>query len=287
MPSLKEYTKKLSSLHNTLKMTGTMKMVSVSKLRRAQETQRQAKYYADHLNELIGRLSASVPQEAHPLLRHHGDSKRALILLFTSDKGLCGGFNNNMIRSAVRWAAEHKAEYPAVDFSFCGRRGYASLRQRVQVTQHYEGITGAPHFLQASRIGKDVMGAFLEGRYSDIYLAYNVFTNPLKQTPRIAKLLPLEPGEFAQHADGHGPYLFEPPIETLLDMLIPRAVDFKIFFALLENSAGEHGARMTAMESATANAEKLIDTYTLLRNRARQAAITTELIEIISGAEAL
>ena len=295
MPSTKEYNKKLASLRNTVKMTKTMKMVAASKLRRAQEAQRQAKAYADKLNDMIARLAASVSPEAHPLLQKQTKSRKALVLVLSSDKGLCGGFNNNTIKLMTRWLVEHGANYDKVEMSFCGRRGYAFFRNRVGVKQYYEGVTNKPDFLAAGKIGEDLIKAYLGGEYDDIYLAYSSFRSALSQKPIIVKILPLEPTVL----DGQVPvkgkpaalpvldYIFEPTREELLKFLIPRTLKFKVHFALLENAAGEHGARMTAMDSATNNAKKLIDNYTLLRNRARQASITKEVIEIISGAEAL
>lgn len=288
MPSIKEYDKKLNSLNNTAKMTGTMKLVSMSKLYRAHEAQKRAKNYAHKLTDMIQRLAASVESASHPLLKPRAQARKALILVISSDKGLCGSFNNSLIKGVRNWLVEQKKNYEKIDLSFCGKRGYMALKHAGEVCQNYEGISANPHFDGATKIGEDISRDFLSGKYDEIYLTYNIFNSPLSQHPTFKKLIPIEgetlvTGGTKLSAD----YLFEPPREELLDFLIPKYLYFRIYFALLENSAGEHGARMTAMENATKNANEMIDHYTLLRNRARQANITTELIEIVSGAEVL
>jgi len=288
MPSIKEYNDKLSSLKNTTKMTKTMKMVSASKLRRAQETQRQSSEYAKRLNQLIARLAASVDSTLHPLLEPRTHEKNVLLLMMTSDRGLCGGFNNNIIRMIATWIDENEGRCDQVGLACCGRRGHAHFKSRGQVEAYYEGVTVAPDFVQASRIGKELGDLFVQGDYDAVYLAYNVFKSALSQQPTMQKLLPFESKEFLEGGEQiPQDYIFEPEKKELLDRLLPKTLSFKIFYALLENAAGEHGARMTAMDNATNNAMTLTETYTLLRNRARQAAITTELIEIVAGAEAL
>ncbi len=288
MPSIKEFDVKLNSLKNTRKMTNTMKMVAASKLRRAQDAQRDGKAYATRLGEMISRLAASVGSADHPLLTPRQPASNILLLLYTSDRGLCGSFNNGMLKNMTPWIEERKAQGQSLSMSFCGRRGFLHYRTRAQLKNHYEGVTARPNIGDANRITNDLCQSFLEGEFDEVYLAYNVFHSPLSQRPIIRKLLPIEPEEVDQQdSELSSDYIFEPMTEELLDMLLPKTISFKVFFALLENAAGEHGARMTAMDSATTNAEKMIDRYTLIRNRARQAAITTELTEIVAGAEAL
>ncbi len=290
MASLQEYKKKLASLKNTLKITKTMKMVSASKLKRAQQTQARASKYADHVTDMIARLAAAVENDAHPLMMPRPNAKKALILVFTSDKGLCAGFNNNLIKMVNRWIHEQGAEtYDSIDLSFCGRRGFNFFNGKQSIAKHYEEVTHKPNFSDASRIGSELVASFLDGTYDHVHIAYNLFESPLSQVPTFTQLLPIQATEIvADEKPARAQnYIFEPAQEELLAELIPRIINFKVFYTLLENSAGEHGARMTAMDNATSNAEGAIDKYTLLHNRARQAAITTELIEIISGAEAL
>ncbi len=289
MISIKEYNKKIGSLKNTRKMTKTMKMVSASKFKRAYKAQAGALDYANKLQELMSRLSSAGGQKNHPLVKPKKVNNKVLVLLFTSDKGLCGGFNNNLIRKLRAWIQENPYKYGQINLSLCGRRGYMSFRKSQNVTKYYENITIKPNFVDATAVANDLADLYMNGEFDEIYLAYNHFNGPMSQVPVIEKILPLDPAELVkektkiQEAD----YEYEPQQSDLISFLIPKYLNFKIFFILLENAAGEHGARMSAMDKASQNTADLIDSYTLLRNRARQAAITTELIEIISGAEAL
>lgn len=288
MPSLKEYKAKLASLQNTRKMTKTMKMVATSKLSRTMDAQRKATAYAEALHGMIERLTASVDPTAHPLLQVRPHVKNALLIVVTSDKGMCGGFNNNLLKFVNRWLRHPPRQFARLDISFCGRRGWLFFRSRRKVAQYYEGVTARPNYAHAVRIARDVTQAFLSGEYDEVYLAYSHFVSPLAQKPLLTSLLPIEPHEVRIGKKGiHENYLLEPGQHDLLALLLPKIIEFEIFYALLENAAGENGARMTAMDNATRNADDMIKTYTLLRNRARQAAITKELIEIISGAESL
>ena len=288
MPSLKEYNVKLASLTNTQKMTRTMKMVSASKLHKAQEAQRSASVYASRLNEMIARLAASVSSAAHPLLEQRTQAKNVLLLVYSSDKGLCGGFNNSLIKNVSRWLDDSAHRYENVNMSFIGRRAHEFFKKRHRVHTYYEGVAANPHSLDAVKIGQDLRNLFMSGEFDEVHLIYNTFKSVLSQEPVIKQLLPIAPTEIdLESGTAISNYIFEPDEQQMLRMLLPKTVDFKIFFALLENAAGEHGARMTAMDNATNNANSMIEHYTLLRNRARQAAITTELIEISSGAEAL
>lgn len=288
MPSLKEYKAKLVSLGNTRKMTKTMKMVAASKLYRAMDAQRKAQRYAIKLSDLAHRLAGSLGHAAHPLLARTPEPKKALMLIIMSDKGMCGGFNNHLIRHIARWLQMPQQMMKSFKMSFVGRRGWIFFRNRVAVETKYEHITQRPTLADAQRITDDLSNAFLSGAADEIFIAYNHFNNPLSQRPIIRKILPMEP----VHAIIDLPkvrddLIIEPHKDEILAFFLPKILNFEIYFALLENAAGENGARMTAMDSATTNATKMIRTYTLLRDRARQASITKELIEIVSGAEAL
>jgi F-type H+-transporting ATPase subunit gamma len=286
MIGIKEFNKKIISLKNMGKMTKTMKMVAASKFKRAHKAQIGAKVYAHKLTELTKRFSGAGPAD-HPLLKTKKVVTKCLIVLFTSDKGLCGGFNNNLVRKTRHWISKNSRQYAAIGMSFCGRRGHMSFRHDAKINKFYQNITLKPDFNDALKVARDIITAFIEGDYEEIYLAYNRFDGPLTQTPVIEKILPLEFSVFETKAPKSRNYTYEPEEEKILSFLIPKFLNFKIFFTLLENAAGEHGARMSAMDKASQNTVELIDRYTLLRNRARQAAITTELIEVISGAEAL
>jgi F-type H+-transporting ATPase subunit gamma len=285
MIGIKEFNKKIVSLKNTRKMTKTMKMVSASKFKRAHKAQISAEVYAHKIAELMGRLSSS-GSAVHPMLKTKRAVTKSLIVLFTSDKGLCGGFNNNLVRKTRHWITENPYKYTTIGMSFCGRRGYMSFRRSAKINKYYENITVKPSYNDAQKVAQDISEDFIKGNYEEIYLAYNRFDGPLTQTPVIEKILPLVLETKSPKKQGSA-YEYEPEEREILHFVIPKFLNFKIFFTLLENAAGEHGARMAAMDKASQNTGDLIDRYTLLRNRARQAAITTELIEIISGAEAL
>ena len=290
MPSLKEYKTKIQSLSNIEKITRTMKLVSASKLRQVQHTQAQAKKYERQLKAMIARLSASVESASHPLLVKQQAVKNILIVVITSDKGLCGGFNNNLSRKVAAWIKTKKDIFSKIDLSFCGKRGFMFFKNSGRVKHHYEGVTARPDFLKAVQIGEELSRFFMAVEYDEIYLAFNRFNNSLSQTPVLQKILPMEEESLREEKEAKpfsADYIFEPDQDELLKAILPNYLYFEIYFALLENSAGEHGARMTAMENASKNAKEFIELYTLLRNRARQAAITKELIEVVSGAQAL
>jgi len=287
MASIKEYNNKLKSLKGTQKITRTMKMVSTSKLRKAQQAQVNAKLYAENLTALTSRISTSVDSGLHSLLIERNEVKRVMILIITSDKGLCGAFNHNANKRVASWIEENR-HHEQVDISCCGKRGYMFFKKTDQVKKYYEKVTENPRFSDAEKIGKDLSKAFINGEYEEVYISYNQFFSPLSQKTVFEKILPIDSESLIkENANQNADYIFEPQAPELLKFLIPHFLYFKIYFALLENAAGEHGARMTSMENATKNASELIDKNTLLRNRARQAAITTELTEIVAGAEAL
>lgn len=287
MIGIREFNKKIGSLKNTRKMTKTMKMVSASKFKRAYKAQANAQIYAERLTDLMTRLAASGGQ--HPLMKAKAKKANALVLVVTSDKGLCGGFNNNLIRTVRKWGVENPNQYAKIDYSFCGRRGFMAFRRSVNVNKHYEGVTLKPNFNDALTIAAELSESFLNNYYDEVLLAYNRFVSPMLQQPTIEQILPLNTKQATQTEvkKVQGDYEYEPEQKELFEFLVPKYLNFKIYYTLLETAAGEHGARMSAMDKASQNTADLIDRYTLLRNRARQASITTELIEIISGAEAL
>jgi F-type H+-transporting ATPase subunit gamma len=284
MPTLKEYTVKIARLRSTRKMTRTMKMVSANKLRKSQELLKHASACADEVQGMLSRLPAEAVcaeewgnRVANPM---------ALVLVVTSDRGLCGGFNNNLNRKLNQWAQERAGGFDRLRMSFCGRRGYLFFRSRVSVEKFYSVTSAKPQFMEARQIFGELEGAMAANRYDEVYLAYNEFRSSLSQTPTIERLLPWDPKSVASESQC-GTCLCNPPACALARDLVQRLGTFRVFRALVSSAAGEHGARMTAMDNSTNNADDLIETYSLLRNRARQAAITRELTEIISGADAL
>jgi len=191
MPSTREFNVKLKSLSNTKKITKTMKMVSASKLRRAQEAQANAKLYAQNLTALISRLAASSSSAAHPLLVKNPQVKKALILVVTSDKGLCGAFNNNANKRVASWIVENVSKYSQIDISCCGKRGFMFFKRSGRIKQHYENVTIKPKFEDAKKIGEELSGLFINGEYDEIYITYNQFISPISQKTVLEKILPI------------------------------------------------------------------------------------------------
>ncbi len=265
-----------------------MKMVSSSKLRKAHQAQTNAKLYAKNLTMLTSRIAGCVENSMHPLLEAHARIQKALILMITSDKGLCGAFNHNAHRRVLSWFKENKEKYAQIDLVCCGKKGFQFFKNKMTVKAHYEAVTESPRFASAMKIGEDLKNFYLTREYDEVYLACNQFFSPLLQKTIFEKILPIDAQAFIrQDISRKHDYLFEPSAKEMLEFLIPHFLYFKIYFALLENSAGEHGARMAAMDNATKNTSELMERYTLLRNRARQEQITRELIEITTGQEML
>ena len=224
----------------------------------------------------------------HPLVDPRKSVRNVLALVITSDRGLCGGFNSNLNRKVAGWLAENRSRWERVQLSFCGRRGFLFFRNTADVWMNFEGISAKPLFTDVRRLVQELEAAFMTRRYDEIYVAYTSWNGGMSQSPVIERLLPLSLPAAPAAGGASGPYwLLEPNRGELLHALLGRLVTLKVYTALLSSAVCEHMSRMTAMESATTNAENLIETYTLMRNRARQAAITGELIEIIAGAEAL
>ena len=284
MATIKDIKKRISSVRNTQQITKAMKAVAAAKLRRAHQAAVEARPYAEKMRELLSNLSARVSEESHPLLIER-EEKRIDILLVTADRGLCGAYNSNVIRLAESFRADHREK--EVSFRFVGRKGAEYYRRRgIAAMDDGPATWHAPADELASGAADRLIGRFLNGESDAAYIIYSRFRSALSQVPAAARIIPVAPSEVdeEQHLTE---YLLEPSIGDLLSNLLPKSVEVQVYQALLEAVAGEHGARMTAMESATKNASDLISDLTLQMNRARQAAITTELLEVISTAEAL
>ncbi len=285
MATLKAIRKRIGSIRNTQQITKAMKMVSAAKLRRAQEAAVQARPYADKMTELLKNLSARVSREAHPLLKLR-EEKKIHLLLFTSDRGLCGGYNANLIRAAESFV-RREGNGKEVNFVLIGRKGADHFRRRrAQIADRHVNILARSAEELAGEIAEKVIDRFVKGETDAVYILYSHFRSALSQVPTLEKLLPVTLSETEDPAQ-LTEYLYEPGIEALLGSLLPRVAEVAVFRALLEATASEHGARMTAMDSATSNASKMMGTLTLQMNRARQASITRELMEIVGTAEAL
>lgn len=291
MASLKEIRNRVGSVTNTQKITSAMKLVAAAKLRRAQESAEAARPYAERLGEVIGTLAASVDASTSPLFRKAEKNERTLIVLLSSDRGLCGGFNSRLFRHTLNFVDENSEELGEVLYAPIGSKGDAFIR-RNQLDRLDGWETKESH--ATIELARDVISkaahAFLEGDVDRVYFAFNRFESALTQTPIFEQVLPLDADalEDTDAEDTRGPdFLYEPSREALLDVLLPQFLDTRAYGALLESVASEFGARMTAMDSASNNAGDLIEKLTLQMNRARQAMITTELSEITAGSEAL
>lgn len=291
MPTLKEYNVKLARLRSTSKMTRTMKMVAANKLRRAQEAERTAAAFRARIGQALTRLAGTCGGLAeHPLAAPHKRVGSIHLLLISSDRGLCGGFNNALNRRVAAWVDERTALGQQVRMSFFGRRGHLFFRQRTKAQAVYEGLSAKPSFDVVWRVARQVARGFLGGDSDEVYVAGNRPRGALSQEVVIERLLPVRlpaEGAAAPAADGGRTGLVDPSAPALADLLLERWVSLNLFVALTASAVAEHGARMTAMENSSANAASLIERTTLLRNRARQASVTRELLEIIAGAEAL
>ena len=288
MPTLKEYNVKLTRLRSTRKLTRTMKLVSVNKLRRAQDAEKRVADFTGHIHNMIGRLtSVRDAAEDHPLLNPHKTSRNILLLVITSDRGLCGGFNNNLLRETAKWIAI-KQNNSTVRISCCGRKAHAFLKSRFAVDRFYDQAMIRPNFAAARQIGHELLSGFLSERLDEIHIAWNKTGAMINPIPAIERLIPVDPS-LIPAGDGAASqtWLVEPGKAALLEATLPNLVTLRLYQTLLSSAAGEHGARMRAMDQATSNADNLIRSLTLQRNRARQAQITTELTEIVAGAEAL
>jgi len=287
MPSLKDIKKRISSVKNTRQITKAMKMVSAAKLRRAQEAVVAARPYARKMQEVLASLAMREEADGHPLLMERGQG-RALVLLLTADRGLCGGFNGNVSKAAERFIKTNEAGYEAYDLMIVGRKGREYLKSRpgLTIAKVHENITGSISYSTAALIGQEVIEQYVDGTYDAVFFIYNAFRSAISQDVTIDKLLPIVPKQ-AVEGESVVDYIYEPSRGEVLEQILPKNVEVQIFKGLLESVASEHGARMSAMDSASKNASEMIGKLTLQYNRARQAAITKELMEIISGAESI
>jgi F-type H+-transporting ATPase subunit gamma len=246
-----------------------------------------ARPYARKLGEVLQRLAANNESEAHPLLEKRV-SEKALVILVTSDRGLCGGFNANISKAAERFMKERKGDFSEISLLTIGRKGYEFLKHRQIVRKNYTGVLSTLNYQTAAMIAQEVIAGYLAGDYDEVFLFYNAFRSVMSQDITLQQLLPITPPETAATDEETPPeYIYEPSKKELLAELLPKYIEVTVFRAMLESVASEHGARMTAMDSASKNATEMIGKLTLVYNRARQAAITTELMEIISGAESI
>ena len=287
MANLRAIRKRVSSVKSTQQITRAMKMVSAAKLRRAQDGINAARPYARKMREVVTAVAGRAGSDAHPLLTAR-EAKKLALLVVTSDRGLCGSFNSGLTRAVHRFLNEHRGAYEEITLFVVGRKGRDFFRRReIPIRKEYLGVLGAVSRRHAETIANDLAGGFLAGEFDEVQIAFNEFRSAISQIVRFEKMFPIALESSGKTGGDDIDYLYEPSREEILATLLPKYVQTMIFRVLLESVAGEHGARMTAMDSATKNSVDMISRLTLKMNRARQATITTELIEIVSGAEAL
>lgn len=295
MPSLRDMRLQIRSVKNISQVTRALEAVSASKVRKAQQAVLATRQYAAKALQILQHLSEQPGNMAslHPLLQTRREVRNVTIVVYTSDRGLCGAYNTNVLRLALNFARDQSVP---VRFVAVGRKGRDLLvRRRQNVVAEFIGLPNTPSFKDIAPIGRLLIDDFLSGRTDRVVLAYTDFISMIWQEPRIGQVLPLQPeSEYAREAAGEarvrGPlaaYIYEPSQEQLLDIIIPRFTQLQVYQALLESQASEHAARMTAMRNATDNAKDLIASLQLQYNKARQLAITSDMLDIAGGAEAL
>jgi F-type H+-transporting ATPase subunit gamma len=290
VPSLRDIRNRITSVKSTRQITKAMKMVAAAKLRRAQDAILKTRPYAQLLDKALGRVAArAIADEAatHPLLAAR-PPHLAEVVVITSDRGLAGGFNSNIIRRTQRFLTENGDQHEKIELATIGRKAKDFLRARkLEVRKDFLGVHQGLTYEKAEAIAQEYVGRFVAGEVDAVFLCYNEFKSAIAQTPVVVQLLPIQPPQAEVANAASIDFVYEPSREALLADLLPRHVAMQVWRALLESAASEHGARMSAMESATKNAEEMIAALTLQYNRARQAYVTKELMEIVGGAEAL
>jgi len=291
MPSLDDLKKRITSVKSTQKITKAMKMVAAAKLRKAQENAEKGRPYSEKMNNIILNLSSSINDKENTpkLLAGTGNEKVHLCIVLTADRGLCGGFNTNIVKKAKSFFEKIKVEGKSLKIITIGSKGYDQLK-RVYKNQIIEKISfkdsKVASYLDAELVGKKIIQLFEKNEFDVCTIFYNQFKNVITQIPQEQQIIPLKSSEVKKNSVEDN-YEFEPEEDEILSNLLPKNISTQIFKAMLENSASEQGSRMSAMDNATRNAGELVDKLTINYNRSRQAAITKELIEIISGAESL
>ncbi len=295
MASLKDIRKRISSVKNTQKITRAMKMVAASKLRRSQQALVMARPYAQHMAKLVGHLAALESDHAvHPLLVPREEVKTVRLIILTSDRGFCGGFNGTLLRQVWEWLKDNESQYEKVQVQMIGRKGRDFFKARQRDPDEFEtGIYENFGLGEARTRAQQLLADYEAGEWDECYFVYNRFKSAIAQDVTFQKVVPIEPDLSDEEAEATEPaefipdYIYEPKAPLLLNELLPRYLTTDIYRIFLDSIASEFGSRMVAMDSATNNCSDMIDKLTLTGNRLRQAAITNELMDIVNGAEAL
>ncbi len=286
MPSLKDIKNRISSVKSTQQITKAMKMVSAAKFRKAEEGMLENRPYSDKILEVLSSLALRTEAQAHPLLERR-EPKNVMLVVFTSDRGLCGSFNGSIIRSIDRFLREKKDDYEKISLYLVGKKAREFFKNKpVDVLGEKVELYGKVSFGTAQELGREIVERYTNRELDLVYMVYNEFRSALSQQVVYDRLLPVEPASLETESST-AEYLYEPDEETMLNWVLPSYVDVRLYRALLESTASEHGARMTAMDSATNNATDMIGRLTLKYNRARQDSITRELMDIVNGVESM
>ncbi|MCE9551416.1 MAG: F0F1 ATP synthase subunit gamma [Betaproteobacteria bacterium] len=288
MAGSKEIRTKIKSVENTRKITRAMEMVAASKMRKAQERMRAARPYAEKIRQVAAHLSRANPEYKHPFLVKRDAIKNVAVIIITSDKGLCGGLNTNILRLVVARMKELEDENKGISICAIGNKGFSFMsRIGAKVKSHMIGLGDIPHIEKLIGAVKVMLDAYNAGEIDAIYISYNGFVNTMKQEPRMEQLLPLS-SESLEPANGSTwDYIYEPDAKIVVDELLVRYIESLVYNAVTENQASEQSARMVAMKAASDNAKEVIGELKLIYNKARQAAITKEISEIVGGAAAV
>ena len=291
MPSLKDVELKIQGVKKTKQITKAMNMVASAKLRSAQGRIERFRPYADKFYEMLGDLAGRADGDAHPLLEVRDEIKTSAIVLVTSDRGLCGSFNSNLIKKADKLLAAKKAEGKTVKMYCIGKKGHAYFKkQDIEIVMGMNDAMSGFDFTLANEVGMDVITRYLNCEFDEVTLLFGEFVSVAKQEATALQLLPMAKEaavEEGEAAPGGAEYIYEPDVEGLLAELLPRFIKVQLYRGLLSTSASEHAARMAAMDNATRACDDMVESLTLLYNKTRQAAITADLMDIVGGAEAL
>ncbi len=287
MPGSKEIRTKIKSVENTQKITKAMEMVAASKMRKAQERMRAARPYAEKIRNVAAHLSHAHPEYKHPFLIKRDPVNNVGLIVITSDKGLCGGLNTNILRLTLARMKDWESRSHGIAVCAIGNKGLGFLsRMGANVKAHVTGIGDKPHMEKLIGPVKIMLDAYMAGEIDQLHVCYNRFVNTMKQEPVVEQVLPLA-GEKLGSAEGHWDYIYEPDAKYVIDNLMVRYIESLVFHAVAENMSSEQSARMVAMKSASDNAKTVIEELKLIYNKARQAAITKEISEIVGGAAAV
>jgi F-type H+-transporting ATPase subunit gamma len=286
MANLKEIRNRITSIKSTMQITSAMKMVSAAKLKKAQDAITAMRPYSSKLTELLQNLSATLDVDSGGAYATQREVSKVLMVVVTSNRGLCGGFNSSITKEVVR-TIQHKYQNVTVDLLTIGKKGGDVLGKTYNIIEKRNEIFEDLTFNNVALIAKKLMEMYVDGTYDKIELVYNQFKNAATQIPQIEQYLPIKPIEISENVSVNSDYIFEPSKEEIVEALIPKALKTQLYKALRDSFASEHGARMTAMHKATDNAKDLRNELLLTYNKARQAAITNEILEIVGGAEAL